>query len=379
MSNAKLFTPGPTAVPPEVLEAQARPLIHHRTEPFRDTYREVMDDLAYIIRTHNPVVVLASSGTGAMESAVVNMTQPKEKVLVTVNGKFSERWKQIAEVYGVQVVSVEAEWGDPVTPDRIEATFDRHPDATALFTTHSETSTGVLQDVGSFARIAHGHDALIVVDAISSVCAHDVLTDDWRLDVVVGGSQKGTMTPPGLAYVSLSPAAIEKARAGRQPCYYFDLLKAVDAAKNGDTPYTPATSLMFAFQQALRIIRKEGIENVIARHAANADAVRAAVDALGLKLLSSAPSNATTAVRPPDGTAARIVEAMDKTYGVKVAGGQAKLKGKIFRLGHLGDYHRADMQTMIAALEGALSDLGVAADSGAGIRALDESFSKREV
>jgi len=376
MKPAKLFTPGPTAVPPEVLETQARPLIHHRTDPFREAHREIIENLQYIMRTQNPVVVLSSSGTGAMESCVVNLTQPGDKVLATVNGKFSERWAVIARTYGVETVTLESEWGDPVTPEQVEQAFEDNPGIAVLFTTHSETSTGVLQDVGEFARIARDHGALIVVDGITSVGAHDVLTDEWGLDAVVGGAQKGVMTPPGLGYVSLSERAIAKMKKGRHACYYLDLVAAVEKAKNGDTPYTPAISLFLALQQALRMMREEGIERIVDRHAANAEAVRDAVRALGLDLLASTPSNATTAVVPPEGTAASIVKTMEHAYGVKVAGGQAQLKGKIFRLGHLGYYERSDMHTMIAALEGALIDLGIRGEFGAGLDALRDSYER---
>jgi aspartate aminotransferase-like enzyme len=276
----------------------------------------------------------------------------------------------------VETVTLEAEWGDPVTPDQVEEAFKRNPGITALFTTHSETSTAVLQDVEAFARIAHDHDALIVVDGITSVGAHDVMTDQWGLDAVVGGSQKGVMTPPGVAYVSLSPRAIAKMEAGRQPCFYFDLLAAVKTAKEGDTPYTPAIALFLGLQRALRMMREEGIEGVVARHAANASAVREAVSALGLRQLSSSPSNAVTAVVAPDGSAADIVKTMERKYGVKVAGGQARLKGKIFRLGHLGYYDPSDMHTMIAALEGTLIELGLSKEYGAGLEALRQSYKR---
>jgi aspartate aminotransferase-like enzyme len=374
MKQARLFTPGPTAVPPEVLETLGRPLIHHRTDQFREAHREVMDNLRYIMRTENPVPVLSASGTGAMEAAVVNLTQPGDKILATVNGKFSNRWVVIAHRYGVETVTLEAEWGEPVTPDQLEEAFKRNPGITALFTTHSETSTAVLQDVEAFARMAHDHGALIVVDGITSVAAHDVLTDEWGLDAVIGGSQKGVMTPPGVAYLSLSRRAIAKMEAGRHPCFYFDLLAAVKTAEEGDTPYTPAISLFLGLRRALQMIREEGIENVIARHAANANAVRAAVAALGLRQLSSRPSNAVTAVVAPDGSAADIVKTMEKKYRVKIAGGQARLKGKIFRLGHLGYYDLSDIHTMIAALEGTLIDLGISKEYGAGLDAMRQSY-----
>lgn len=377
MKNARLFTPGPTAVPPEVLEALGRPLIHHRTDEFRAAHREIMDNLRYIMRTDNPVAVLTTSGSGAMEAAVVNLTRPGDKVMATVNGKFSNRWAVIAGRYGVETVTVETEWGTPVTPAQLRRAFEDNPGVSVLFTTHSETSTAVLQDMEAFAGIAREHGALIVVDGITSVGAHDVRADDWGLDAVVGGSQKGVMTPPGLAYISLSPRAIARMEEGRHPCFYLDLLAAVKSADKGDTPYTPAIALFFGLQRALRMMRNEGIENVVARHARNAGAVRAAVAALGLGLLSSSsPSNAVTAVVPPAGTAPEIVKRMERFYGVKVAGGQDRLKGKIFRLGHLGYYDTSDMHALIMALEGALIDLEITKRFGAGLDALHESASR---
>jgi aspartate aminotransferase-like enzyme len=374
MKNVRLFTPGPTSVPQEVLETQARPLVHHRTGVFRKAYLEVIENLRYIMGTGNPVVALASSGTGAMEAAVVNLTKPGEKVLVTVLGKFSDRWRVIANAYGLDVVAVEAEWGRPVTAGQLEEALEKNPGVSVVLTTHSETSTGVLQDVAAFAAVSREHGALVVVDAISSLAAHEVKTDDWELDAVVGGAQKGVMTPPGLAYLSLSPKAIKKIESGRHNCYYFDLLAAVKSAGEGNTPYTPATSLVFALQKALQMIREEGLENVIRRHAANGAAVRAAVKAIGLDLLAAVPCNACTTVVPPDGTAGDIIKTMEGKYGIKIAGGQAHLKGKIVRLGHLGYYGPADMYTMISVLEASLLDLGITTSFGAGVEALQKSF-----
>jgi aspartate aminotransferase-like enzyme len=376
MKRARLFTPGPTAVPAEVLEAQARPMVHHRTDEFKQAMRDVLDGLKYIMKTENPVVVLASSGSGGMEATVVNLTAPGEKVIVTEIGKFSERWRLIAEAFGVEVVSVEAEWGDPVTADQVAAAFDANPGATVLFTTHSETSTGVLQDVKAFARIAHDHDALIAVDGITSIGCHDVRADDWGLDALVGGSQKGVMIPPGIGYVSLSNAAIDKMKKRRHPVYYFDLIAGVEKAESGDTPFTPAITLVFALQQALEMMRDEGVGNIIARHASNAAAVRAAVTALELELLSHSPSNALTAVVAPEGKTGDIIKRMEHTYGVKVAGGQAQLKGKIFRLGHLGYYYPVDMYTMISALEATMADLGLSRGFGPGVEALQKSYAE---
>jgi aspartate aminotransferase-like enzyme len=376
MKTPRLFTPGPTAIPAEILETQARPLIHHRTEAFRQAHRDAMSGLQYILRTANPVAILTASGSGAMEAAVVNMTKPGETVIVTEIGKFSERWREIAEAYGMRVVSVKADYGQVVLPADIEGAFRAHPGASVLFATHSETSTGALQDVASLAKIAHAHGALICVDAITSAGAHDVLTDDWELDAVVGGSQKGVMIPPGLGYVAVSARAQAKMKAGRHAVYYFDLLKALASAEKGDTPYTPAITLVLALCKALEMMRAEGIENVIARHEANGRATRAAVTAMGLKLLASVPSNAATAVLTPGDSSGAITKHMENQYGVKIAGGQGAVKGKIVRIGHLGYYDATDMYTVISAFEATLNDLGLVTTFGRGVEALQKSYAK---
>jgi len=263
------------------------------------------------------------------------------------------------------------------TPDSVGRAFKENPGATVLFTTHSETSTGALQDVEAFANIARKHDALIAVDAITSAGAHHVRTDEWGLDAVVGGSQKGVMLPPGLGYVALSQRAMAKMRAGRHPVYYFDLLKAVASAEKGDTPYTPAITLVLALERALQMMREEGIENVVARHDANGSAVRAAVTAMGMKLLAAVPSNAATAVLTPGDSAGQITKHIEKRYGVKIAGGQGSLKGKIVRIGHLGYYDESDMYTVVSAFEATLNDLGLLKSFGAGVEALRRSYQAR--
>jgi aspartate aminotransferase-like enzyme len=374
MRSPKLFTPGPTAVPNEVLETQSRPLIHHRTEEFRHALVESMRGLQYILETENPVPILTASGSGAMEAAVVNLTRPGETVVVTEVGKFSERWREIAEAYGVRVVALRTEYGEIVSPDAVDRAFAQNAGASVLFATHSETSTGALQDVEAFAKIARKHGALIAVDAITSAGAHRVRTDDWGLDAVVGGSQKGVMIPPGLAYVSLSKRALDKMRVGRHAVYYFDLLKAVASAEKGDTPYTPAITLVLALQKALEMMRAEGLEQLVARHDANARAVRAAVTAMGLKLVAKVPSNATTAVYAPGDSAGKITKHIEQRYGAKIAGGQGALKGKIVRIGHLGDYRESDMYTVVSAFEATLNDLGIVSSFGAGVQALRDAY-----
>lgn len=311
-----------------------------------------------------------------MEAAVVNLTKPGETVIVTELGKFSERWREIGEVFGLTVVSVTAEYGQVVDPSEVERAFKANPGASVLFATHSETSTGALQDVASLATIAHAHDALIVVDAITSAGAHDVRTDDWGLDAVVGGSQKGVMIPPGLGYVALSARAQARMKEARHAVYYFDLQKAIAAAEKGETPYTPAITLVVALCKALEMIREEGIEHVIARHDANARATRAAVSAMGLRLLAAVPSNATTAVLTPGDSAGAITKHLESRYGVKIAGGQGSLKGKIVRIGHLGYYDATDMFTAVSAFEATLNDLGIARTFGRGVEALQKSYAE---
>jgi aspartate aminotransferase-like enzyme len=373
----RLFTPGPTEVPPRVLQAMAKPLIHHRTAAFRDLHRRVIDGLQRVFKTANPIIVLTSSGTGAMEAAVANITLPGDTVLVASCGKFSERWGAIARSFGLKVIAAEAEWGSPVSPAEVAEALEKHPGVSCVFMTHVETSTGVRMDVERIARTAGEHGAIAVADCISSLCAENVETDAWHIDAVIGGSQKGFGAPPGLAFISLGERAIERVRAKGHPVYYFDLGTALDALERGDTSFTPATSIVAALAESLDLIVSEGLDAVIARHERNAKAVRAAVEELGLTLFSRAPCNATTPVLPPAGTAQAIAARMDERYGVRIAGGQGKLKGTILRLGHLGFYDEADMRTMISALEGALRDLGIAYPPGAGVAALTKSFDGR--
>ena len=370
MRTPKLFTPGPTAVPAEILETQARPLIHHRTEEFRAALMDATKGLQYILRTEGPVPILTASGSGAMEAAVLNLTRPGDTVIVTEVGKFSERWREIGETVGMKVVSVKCEPGDIVTPSQVDDAFNQNKGATALFCTHSETSTGVLLDVKEMAKVAHAHKALVVADAITSAGCHDVRTDEWGLDAVVGGSQKGVMIPPGLGYVSLSERALGRMQEKRHAVYYFDLLKAAKQAATGDTPYTPAITLVLALKRALDMMREEGIERVVARHDLNARGTRAAIKAMGMDLVAKVPSNATTAVWTPGDSSGKITKHIEKRYGCKIAGGQGTLKGKIVRIGHLGAYFEEDMYMVISAFEATINDLGLAKTFGNGVEAL---------
>jgi serine---pyruvate transaminase len=374
MRSRQLFTPGPTEVPWRVREKLAGPMIHHRTEEFRAIQREAIDDLRDVLKTRNPVILLACSGTGAMETALVNLTARGEKVLVTDLGKFSHRWTEIGEAYGLDVTSVEVRWGDPVRPEELERALDANPGVKAVFTIHSETSTGVLQDIESMARIARSKGALIVVDAITSVGAERLETDAWGLDVVIGSSQKGVMTPPGLAFLSFSEAARERMNQPGQPSYYFDMKRALASYEKGDSPWTPPIGLVMGLHEALKMIKEEGLESVIERHARNARAVRAAVRALGLEVFPTVPAACTTAVVIPDGHAEQIRKHLHDVYGIRIAGGQGRLKGKIVRIGHLGHYFESDIFTVVSAFESTLLDLGLIGSGGRGVEALFKQF-----
>jgi aspartate aminotransferase-like enzyme len=269
---------------------------------------------------------------------------------------------------------VESRWGDPVTAEQVEAALENNGDIGVVLTTHTETSTGVLLDAAEITRVARAHGALVVVDAITSICAQQLQADAWGVDVVIAGAQKGFGVPPGLSFVSLSERAVERVRKKGHPSYYFSLSKALDSLEKWDTAFTPAIPLVLAMQASLDMIREEGLENVVRRHARNAAAVRAAVGALGLELIASVPCNATTAVLPHEVRAGDVIRTMESNYNIRISGGQAHLSGKIFRLGHLGFYGETDIYALICALEGTLAKLGVNHAAGKGIAAAMESF-----
>lgn len=370
-----LFTPGPTELPSEVLAAMARPIIHHRTDEYRQIFLEATRLLQELLGTKQPVVTVTASGSGAMESAVVNLLSPGDEMIVVEGGKFGDRWRGIGEAYGLTVHRVSVEWGRVATVEEVESALAAHPKAKAVFVTHSETSTGALFPVHEFARAAKARGILTVIDAVTSFGVYDLRFDDSDLDGVVWGSQKGMMIPPGLGYVCFGPRAWEAAEKAKLPRFYFNLLKAKTALEKGDTPFTPGISLVLATHAAASLMTKEGRVNVFARHRKNADATRAAVQGLKLKLFAEVPSNAVTAVTGPTGVdGGAVIKTMEKVYGVKIAGGQDRLKGKIFRLGHIGYYDEGDILRMVAAFESALADHGFKIETGAGVRAALESY-----
>ncbi len=370
----RLLTPGPAEVPPETLAELAKPVFHHRTQKFRDILAAVTDDLKYIFGTQNDVFVLTSSGTGAMEASVTNLLAPGDKALCVRGGKFGERWGELCERFGAEVIPIDPEWGDPATPEQIAAALAEHPDIAAVYATLTETSTAVVTDVEAIGKIVAETDACLVVDGISAIGAVPLKADEWGVDMLVVGSQKALLLPPGLAFISVSPKAWARVEAAPRRAYYFDLLKARKTQQaKGDTPFTPANTLVAALGKSLQRIREEGIENVWARHAAIAESVRTAARAIGLELLASAPANSVTALVMPDGIDAEEVRSkLRAEFGITIAGGQAQLKGKIIRVGHIGYIDALDTLGAIAALEMVLSDLGADVPLGAGVAAAQQ-------
>ncbi len=367
----RLLTPGPAEVPPETLLELAKPVFHHRTAEFREILAAVIDDLKYIFQTESEVFVLTSSGTGAMEAAAINLVAPGQKALCVRGGKFGERWGELCERFGAEVITIDPEWGDPADPADIAAALEANPDIAAVFTTLTETSTAVVTDIEAIGRIVAKTDACLVVDGISAVGAVPMKADEWGVDMLVVGSQKALLLPPGLAFVSVSAKAWKRVEAVPRRAFYFDLITAREAQQTkGDTPYTSANTLVAALRKSLQRLREEGIENVWARHATLAEAVRAAAKALGLKLLASAPANSVTAVFMPDGIDAEEVRAkLRKEFGIVVAGGQEQLKGRVIRIGHIGYIDGLDTLGAIAALEMVLTRLGADVPLGAGVAA----------
>ena len=374
MKKKLLLTPGPTPVPERVLLAMAVPMMHHRTSEFREVVAAAAANLKYLFCTKNDVLIFASSGTGAMEGAVANLLSPGDTAVVVKGGKFGERWAEICQAYGVTVSAIDIEWGRAVTPARIKEALNGSG-AKAVFITGCETCTGVATDVEAVAGVVKETDAVLVVDAVSSLGAMPLVMDDWGVDVVVSGSQKGMMIPAGLAFAALSEKAWKIAANSTCPKYYFDFVKARKSIQKSDTPYTPAVSLIIGLNEALKMIREEGLENVWARHARLAEAVREAMKAIGLELFARQPADAVTAVKIPEGVdGLALVKNIRSKYGISIAGGQAQLKGKIFRIAQLGYMNMFDLITGITAIEMELSQLGYKVELGKGVKTAAETF-----
>ncbi len=375
----RLFTPGPTPVPEHVMLRMAEPIIHHRHPEFREIMARVKRNLQYVFQTDAPVLTLASSGTGGMEATFVSLFSAGDTVIAVNGGKFGERWVTMPRTFGLNAVEITVPWGRAVEPDQVLAVLKAHPAAKAVYLTQSETSTGTATDIHTIARvIRENSDALVCVDGITAVGAHELRFDAWGVDACVTGSQKGLMIPPGLAFVALSEKAIEATKRSTLPKFYFDLSRALKAYETDDTPWTPAVSLIIGVDVALEMIRAEGIENVWSRHRRLASALRAGMEAIGLSLFSDSPSFAVTPVWLPEGVAWNTFNrALKIDNGITVAGGQGEYAGRIFRVSHLGYYDDLDMITVVAAIERALVAAGYRFELGAGVSATHRALMTR--
>lgn len=369
MQKRYLLAPGPTQIPPDVLLKMAEPIIHHRNPMFEAVMEEVRENLKYLFGTKNEVLIFASSGTGAMEGSITNMLSPGDKAIAVRSGKFGERWTNICKAYGVDTINIDIPWGDVLEPGEVEKVLKENPDVKAVYMQATETSTGTRFPVKEIAAIVRNYPkTLMVVDGITGVGVFDLPMDEWGIDVLVGGSQKALMLPPGLAFAGVSDKAWEFNKNSKIPKFYFNWAKELDNLKKNQTNFTPAISLIIGLRESLKMIREEGLENVYKRSEILAKATREGAAALGLKVFSKNPSPAVTAIYAPEGIDGQaIYKTLWKKYGVTGAGGQDQLKGKVFRLATLGYADKYDVITAISALEFTLRDLGYSFQMGAGV------------
>ena len=354
----QLRVPGPTPCPPQALQALGRQMINHRGEEFAKILNSTTGKLKQAFQTKGDVFLLTSSGTGGLEAAIVNTMSPGDKILSISNGAFSERFADIAEQYGAQVTHLSFEWGKAIDLDAVEKTLKANGDIKAVLVTHNETSTGMTNRLGDISSVVKEFDKLLLVDAISSLGCIDLPTDDWQCDVVITGSQKGWMVPPGLAMVSVSEKAWQANAQAKMPRYYWDFGKARDFLQKGQTPWTPAIPIFYVLDTTLDLMLKEGLNNIFARHARVAQIAREGVKSLGLSLFPEEEyaSNTVTAVNTTHNIdIPKLIKVLREEHDVVIAGGQRKLAGKIFRIGHLGSVYEDDIKSVLEALNKALS------------------------
>jgi aspartate aminotransferase-like enzyme len=376
-----LMTAGPTPVPPAVSQAMATPMLYHRAPAFDELYKRVLARLPGVFGTANSVLAFTASGSGAMESAVANLVRPGTKALAIAAGKFGERWIGLCEAYGAELVTHQPGWGTRVDPGAVDRVLEENPGVEFVFGTLSETSTGIVHDIRAIAEVVRRHDALLVVDAVSGLGAARMLQDDWGVDVVVAGSQKALMTPPGLAFASVSERALEAAGARPGRRFYFDWARTAKSQAKSASPFTPAVSLFLGLDVALGMIEQEGLENVWARHDLLARATRAGVLALGLELYGDPDDRSTvvTAIELPGDVDGGKVPGMLRKLGITANGGQDSLAGRILRIAHCGYFGAFDILTSISGLEIALHQLGHDVDHGVGVGAAQRVFAEAGV
>ena len=377
LRKSRLLTPGPTPLLPSAVRAMAGADLHHRTQDFRAIYSGVIEDLHYFMGTANGIALFSSSGSGAMEAAVSNLFSPQDKVIVCSAGKFGERWVQIAQAYGLQTVVLEKPYGQSVSVDQVDASMRENPDTQGVFVQATESSTGISHDVQAMARVVGSTDAILVVDAITGLGSSVLEIDAWGLDVVIGGSQKALMIPPGLAYCSVSEKALSRSASAANPYFYFDLRKHIDAGPDGDSPWTPASSLILGLADVLQFIREIGRDHLIQNAQLLARAARQAAQAIGLDLFvrDAIPAGAVTAIRAPRGLdSGEIVSGYKDHFASIIANGQGSMKGRIFRFAHLGYFDFHDLFATVAELEIILHRLGFTLDFGSGVKAAQSVY-----
>ncbi|HEK85121.1 MAG TPA: alanine--glyoxylate aminotransferase family protein [Candidatus Aminicenantes bacterium] len=354
-----LLSPGPTPIPETVLSVAAEPIIHHRTPEFSKIFMEVSEGLKYVFQTKEEVYILSASGTGAMEAAVINTLSPGDKVITINGGKFGERWANICRAYGLETHEITIPWGEDFTNEQLAEEIKKNPGVKAIFTTISETSTGAIFDVKGFGEVVAETQAILVVDGISGLGATPCPMDEWKIDVMVTGSQKSFMIPPGLAYIALSPKAWKMVESSKLPKFYFDIKEYKKNLEKQTTPWTPAVSLIIQQKKALDIIKNLGLENLLKHHQILGEATRAGVKAIGLELLAKRPGNILTAVKTPQGVDGnKLVKIMQSKYMAYISNAQDPHKGEFFRIAHLGYMGGFDIITALSALEMTLMDLG---------------------
>jgi aspartate aminotransferase-like enzyme len=380
MIKKYLLAPGPTPVPPEVLNQMANPIIHHRSPDFDPVMRDVREGLKWLFQTRQEVLIMASSGTGAMEGAISNFLSPGDKAITVNGGKFGERWGKICKAFGVTNLEIKVEWGASVDPAEIEGMLRKDPSIKAVYVQASETSTGVAHDVKAIARIVSGFpDTILVVDGITAVGVADLRTDAWGIDILITGSQKALMLPPGLAFAGVSEKAWRLNETARCPRFYLDFRKEKENILKNTSAYTPAISLIIGLREVLRILKEEGLEQIFTRHARLAEATREGMQAFGLRLLpKTLPSTATTAVWAPEGIDGQLIyKNLRERYGITAAGGQDHLKGKIFRVSHMGYCDTFDVITAVAGVEMVLKEMGFPGPLGTGVARAQEILMKK--
>ncbi|AKL97723.1 pyridoxal-phosphate-dependent aminotransferase family protein [Endomicrobium proavitum] len=371
MKKHYLLTPGPTPIPPEVALKEALPILHHRTGEFAAIYKDVAEGLKYVFQTKNEVYTVAGSGTATMEIAVVNLLSAGDEIIVAGCGNFGDRWAKIAQSYGVKVISASAPWGNVVKPAEIEKALKENPNVKAVYTTFTETSTGVVNDIKAIGDIVSKTNAVLVVDTISGLVGQEFRTDEWKVDVAVSGSQKGFMLAPGLAFITLSEKAWKLAETSKLPKFYFDIKKYKKSYATNETPFTPPVTLIVSLQESIRLIKERGIENLWNDYKLLAKAARAGMKALGLELYGEVPCEVVTSAQVPEAIGGKIVKTLREKYGVSIAGGQGDLKGKIIRFAHMGYIGKADLLVGFACLEMVLTELGLNVEKGKAVAAAE--------